>query len=102
MSRQSNYLKKYLFVICVVVALASLAANVRFLIITSNLHDDLYGVIAQNHKFNIELSNHLQTGKVGAAQALLSDRIEQNGNLLAICLLEDCSDQAQAILQKEP
>lgn len=76
---------------------------VNFFLARANLSyfDRAYGNLAQQYLTNARVRELLEESEVEVAKDLLDQELEFKGAMLAICLMENCSDSAKEIMHGE-
>lgn len=74
---------------------SSVAFNIVLVVANLSYIDREYGHLAEQHLTNIEIRKHLEESNIKAVKAILDEEIETKGQILAVCLLESCSNRAK-------
>lgn len=64
-----------------------------------NYFETSYADLAKEQVKYMELQSFLKNKQIENAIKLVNDEVEWRGSVLAICLMEDCSERARDILQ---
>lgn len=65
-----------------------------------NHYDAIFGLYAEQLYSDIEILELLKKNKVDEAKAILEKEVSSSGPVIAVCLMNDCSDKAKNVVEK--
>lgn len=69
----------------------SVAVNARLYVLWSSAHDEVYDMINKSYINDQQILSELDRGNVRKASDMLRREIEISGDIVAICVIEECS-----------
>lgn len=92
-------MKQRIIIISLSVTLViSLIGNVLISRVALKYYDDSYGMIAENYLRNAKLLSLLEQPDINEATEIIKGRVKWQGEIIAICLMERCSDKAIQVM----